>query len=43
MNASVASQRNVSFEFLLSQSVFCQVLDVVGNDGIFQRKCLMEK
>ena len=43
MNASVASQKNVSFELLLSQSVFCQFLDIVGNDGMFQTRCLMEK
>ena len=43
MNASVASQKNVSFELLLSQSVFYQFLDIVGNDGMFQTRCLMEK
>ena len=34
--------RNVTYEGLLSQSVFYQVLNVV-NDRMFKRKCLLEK
>ena len=34
--------RNVTYEGLLSQSVFYPVLNVV-NDRVFKRKCLLEK